>query len=141
MIWLYVLQTLSLHVVPSPQIIKQPTNTTAAKPFGAHFTCAANGYGSIRIVWKSTTNNGTTPAKATITEERSLESVTSTLFIPDVVLADEGGYYCTVWIDRVSASSQTAYLQEIGMYMYLYQVHKCTCLHSLYSHIATYLCT
>ena len=111
---LHVNTILLIHIVPAPQIIKQPTNTTAAKPFGAHFTCTANGYGNIKILWKSINKDGTTPAKATITEERSLESVTSTLFIPDVVLADEGGYYCTAWIGRVSASSQTAYLQEIG---------------------------
>ena len=55
------------------------------------------------------------PAKATITEERSLESVISTLFIPNVGLEDEGGYYCTAWIGLVSASSKTAYLGEISM--------------------------
>ena len=52
--------------------------------------------------------------KSTITEERSLESVTSILFIPNVVAADEGGYYCTAWIGLVSTSSQTAYLKQIG---------------------------
>ena len=134
----YVLQTLLLHAVPAPQIIRQPVNTTAAKPFGAHFTCTANGYGSIRILWKSTTDNGTTLVKATITEERSLESVTSTLFIPDVVLADEGGYYCTAWIERVSASSQTAYLKEIGMYI-VTGTCKCAHLHSLSAYMAMYV--
>ena len=112
-----------LYTVPAPQIIKQPTNTTAAKPFGAHFTCTANGYGNIKILWKSAKKNDTMPAKVTVTEERSLESVTSTLFIPDVVIADEGGYYCTAWIDRVSASSHTAYLQEIGIkYTYVHRL-------------------
>ena len=101
--------------MPAPQIIKQPTNTTAAKPFGAHFTCTANGYGTIKIFWKkATTTNGTIPAKAAITEERSLESVTSRLFIPNVILEDEGGYYCSAWIDLKSVSSKTAYLQEIS---------------------------
>ena len=108
------------YIAPAPQIIKQPTDTTAAKPFGAHFTCTANGYGKIRILWNTKTHNGTMPAKATITEERSLESVTSTLFIPDVVVADEGGYYCTAWISLVSTSSVTAYLQEIGMKINMY---------------------
>jgi len=60
------------------------------------------------------------PAKAAITEERSLESVTSTLFIPNVGMEDEGGYYCTAWIGLVSASSKTAYLKEISMHMILY---------------------
>lgn len=111
----YIYDTIYNYIVPAPQIIKQPTDTTAAKPFGAHFTCTANGYGNIRILWSTKNQNGTLPAKATVTEERSLESVTSTLFIPNVVLADEGGYYCTAWIGLVSTSSLTAYLQEISM--------------------------
>ena len=101
-------------LVPSPQILRQPTNTTAADPFGAHFTCVANGYGKIEIRWKNIIPGKRIPSKAIITEEHSRESVTSTLFIPNVVLADEGGYYCSVHIGSVSILSKTAYLQQIS---------------------------
>ena len=100
-------------LAPSPQIIQQPTNTTAADPFGVHFTCIANGYGKIEINWKNEIADKGIPSKAIITEEHSLESLTSTLFIPNVVLADEGGYYCSVHIGPVSTLSQIAYLQQI----------------------------
>ena len=101
-------------LVPPPQILQQPINTTAALPFGAHFTCVANGYGKITIVWKNTDVSKHIPSKAIVTEERSPESVISTLFIPNVVLADEGGYYCSADIGLVSTLSQTAYLEEIS---------------------------
>ena len=94
--------------------MQQPINTTAALPFGAHFTCVADGYGQIKINWKTTNVAKKIPSKAFITEERSPETVTSTMFIPDVVITDEGGYYCSVHIGLVSTLSQTAYLQEIS---------------------------
>lgn len=101
-------------LVPPPEILQQPINATAALPFGAHFTCAANGYGKITIIWRNTDASKKIPSKAIVTEERSPESVISTLFIPKVVLADEGGYYCSVDIGLVSTLSQTAYLEEIS---------------------------
>jgi len=107
-IWLCV-----IHLVPAPQIIKQPVNISAADPFGAQFSCTANGYGIIEISWKARNVNRGVPTKAIITEERSPESVTSTIFIPDIVLEDEGGYYCSAQIGLVAVSSQTAYLEEI----------------------------
>ena len=105
-------------LVPPPQILQQPINTTASLPFGAHFTCVANGYGKITIKWKSTDARKRIPSKAIVTEERSPESVNSTLFIPNVVLTDEGGYYCSVDIDLVSTLSQTAYLEKISKSLY-----------------------
>ena len=39
------------------------------------------------------------------------------MFIPDVVLEDEGGYYCSARIGLVNALSQTAYLEEISKYV------------------------
>ena len=71
--------------------------------------------------------------------------MTSTLFIPDVIVADEGGYYCTAWIDRVSASSQTAYLQEIGIYtvigIYTGYMHcnKCINEHVYIKYVCTFI--
>ena len=101
-------------IAPVPQIIKQPVNTTAADPFGAHFSCTANGYGKIEITWNTENSKRGVPRKAIVTEERSPESVTSMLFIPDVALEDEGGYYCSARIGLLNALSQTAYLEEIS---------------------------
>ena len=106
----------NLHTLlaPPPQILQQPVNTTAALPFGAHFKCVANGYGKINIAWKKIDGDKKIPLKAVITEERSPESVTSELFIPNIIVVDEGGYYCSVHIGLVSTLSQMAYLQEIS---------------------------
>ena len=101
-------------VVPPPQIIVQPQNTTAAEPFGAHFTCSANGYGKIKFDWYKANVQENLPSKVTISEERSSEKVTSTLFIPHVVLEDEGGYFCMAKIGKVSTKSNIAYLEEIS---------------------------
>jgi len=49
-----------------------------------------------------------------ISEEHSLESVTSVLFIPHVTLQDEGGYFCSAKIGRVSTKSNIAYLDQIS---------------------------
>ena len=103
-----------MFLASAPQIIKQPADATAADPFGAHFSCTANGYGNIEITWKAQEVKHGVPTKAIITEERSLESVTSMLFIPDVVLEDEGGYYCSARIGLTTVSSKIAYLQEIS---------------------------
>jgi len=104
-------------LVPPPQIIVQPQNTTAAEPFGAHFTCSANGYGTIKLEWYKANVQENLPSKVTISEEHSLEKVTSILFIPHVVLEDEGGYFCTAKIGRVSTKSNIAYLENIGEYI------------------------
>ena len=68
----------------------------------------------IEIVWKAKNVKRGLPKKAIVTEERSSESVTSTLFIPDVVFKDEGGYYCSASIGLATTLSQTAYLEEIS---------------------------
>jgi len=50
------------------------------------------------------------------------------LFIPNVVLADEGGYYCTVTVTthvgKVYTLSATAYLQQISKQVALNSPHK-----------------
>jgi len=36
------------------------------------------------------------------------------MFIPDVILEDEGGYHCSVKIGLYTVLSHTAYLEEIS---------------------------
>ena len=100
--------------VPPPQILIQPENTTAADPFGAHFTCSANGYGEITIDWYNEIVQENLPSKVIISEEHTTERVTSILFIPHVTLEDEGGYFCSAKIGRVSTKSKIAYLNQIS---------------------------
>jgi len=38
-----------LFLAPPPRVTQQPTNTSVADPFGAHFTCIAIGFGAITI--------------------------------------------------------------------------------------------
>ena len=71
----------------------------------------------IEIKWKADNKKHGIPTKAIVTEQRSPESVASTMFIPDVVLEDEGGYYCSVRIGLRTTLSQTAYLEEISKYI------------------------
>jgi len=106
-----------LHsIVPPPEFLIQPKNTTAADPFGAHFTCSANGYGRLKINWFSTKFDvqKRLPSKVIISEERTSEKVNSILFIPNVTMEDEGGYFCSAKIRRVSTMSDIAFLEQIS---------------------------
>ncbi len=79
-------------VVSSPIIIKQPDDVNVAVYNSASFMCAACGYGSIKIVWKRV--NYTLPITADVTEEESLNQLTSTLRISEIVGYYSGQYYC-----------------------------------------------
>jgi len=73
-----------------------------------------NGYGKIKVDWYSANLQEDLPPKVIISEEHSLESVTSVLFIPHVTFQDEGGYFCSAKIGRVSVKSNIAYLDQIS---------------------------
>ena len=54
--------------------------------------CTARAYGLIRIVWKRV--NYTLPVTATVTERKSLNKLSSTLTISEIVGYYSGQYYC-----------------------------------------------
>ena len=78
-----------------PRITKQPddVNTTTLCNI-ASFVCTARGYGLIKIVWKRV--NYTLPVTADVTEEKSLNELSSTLTISEIVGYYSGQYYCIV---------------------------------------------
>jgi len=100
---------LSNHcVVTGPVIITHPTDTSAAAPFSAVFTCSAQAYGIISIEWKGKDN---LPSPVQVS---SPELTTSTLTIPNVTINDAGTYYCVVWANRQGAISDEAKLIFAG---------------------------
>jgi len=102
--------------VPAPHIIVHPTNTSAAAPFSAVFTCSAEGYGDLNIRWR---RKGVLfekiPEKSKINQENHLNIATSKLVIPNVTDNDVGMYYCIVWANRTATSSFIANLKKSSM--------------------------
>ena len=101
-------------VAPAPHILTHPTDTSAAAPFSAVFTCSARGYGHLNIIWYR--NNLLLPTKAHSTQVHLPDSITtSRLTIPNVDQQDVGQYYCIVWANSKKASrSRSASLSVAG---------------------------
>ena len=78
-----------------PRITRQPddVNATTLCNF-ASFVCAAHGYGLIKIVWKRV--NYTLPVTADVKDKKSLNELSSTLTISEIVGYYSGQYYCIV---------------------------------------------
>ena len=96
--------------VPGPRIITHPTDTSAAAPFSAVFTCSVQAFGTISIEWRGKDN---LPSPIQVSTP---ELTTSTLTIPNVTEKDAGTYYCVVWANRQGAISNEAKLIFAGMY-------------------------
>ena len=75
-------------------IITQPTDTSAAAPFGGVFTCTVVGYGYQNMTWYK--QSGTLPYKHKASEVTSDGVTTSTLIIPNVTEEDVGKYHSGV---------------------------------------------
>ena len=58
----------------------------------ASFVCTARGYGLVKIIWKRV--NYTSPVTADVTQEESLNQITSTLKISEIIGYYSGQYYC-----------------------------------------------
>ena len=106
------------HVVLAPDIILHPTNTSAAAPFSAVFTCSAKGCGELNIIWYR--QNKPLPQRAYSTMTASVNGTTSTLTIPNVVSEDVGTYYCVVWASNIAIQSRVASLFLAGTYTYMH---------------------
>ena len=109
-------------------IVIQPTNSSAAAPFSAVFTCSAKAYGVLSFEWKRL--NSDLPEKSFNVMKLSQNSTTSYLFIPNVTSDDVGEYYCDVWANEKASRSHIARLLFSGVYMYK---HVCM-------HVHTYIC-
>ena len=100
------------HTVPAPDIITDPTDTSAAAPFSAVFTCSAKGCGELNITWHRHTKP--LPQKAYFTIAASVNGTTGTLTIPNVVSDDVGTYYCVVRASNIAVQSKIASLLFAG---------------------------
>ena len=96
----------------APDIILHPTDTSAAAPFSAVFTCSAKGCGELNVIWHRQTKP--LPQRAYSTMTASVNGTTSTLTIPNVVSEDVGTYYCVVWASKIAVQSRVASLFLAG---------------------------
>ena len=101
------------HTDLSLHLITHPTDTSAAAPFGAVFTCSARGNGYLKIIWQRL--NNTLPKKSyrSVLVTSPFET-TSILTIPNVTSEDVGTYYCVVWADIQMIQSRMANLFLAG---------------------------
>jgi len=105
--------TIITHLADAPHIITHPTDTSAAAPFSAVFTCSARGFGNMNIIWYR--NNLPLPIKAYSELVHQPNSITtSRLTIPNVDKQDVGEYYCVVWASKKASRSRVADLLIAG---------------------------
>ena len=76
--------------------------------------CTAHGYGVIKLVWKRVEHN--MPITAVVTEETSLNGISSILEITNTVGYYSGQYFCVAENEIGTVVSQTANLYVEGDY-------------------------
>ena len=76
------------------------------------FKCSASGFGALKIVWKRIEHN--MPLTAEVTEEMSLNEITSILKITKAAGYYSGQYCCVVENKVGEVGSWTAYLLVQG---------------------------
>ena len=101
------------YVVHGPRVITQPTDTSAAAPFSALFSCSIQAYGYLTITWYRN-NRNPVPSKAYSMVIPSKNETTSILTIPNVTSEDVGTYYCEALANRTAVLSLNAHLFLAG---------------------------
>ena len=101
------------YVESTFRIVTQPTDTSAAAPFGAHFKFSIQVYGYLTINWYKY-DKTPVPEKAYLTLISSVNETTSILTIPTVTSEDVGTYHCVVWANNMAVRSQRATLFLAG---------------------------
>jgi len=104
----YFFYILITSTVYPPTITKHPDDVKPVVYKSASFVCTAHGFGLIKIVWKRV--NYSLPITANVTEEKSLNKLTSTLKISDIVGYYSGQYYCVAENKFGKTNSQIANL-------------------------------
>ena len=103
-VWSTRLLHMSIHYVAFPKVAIHPTDTSAAAPFSAVFSCSVQAYGYLTVTWHK--NNGNpVPEKAHSRLTPSMNVTTSVLTIPNVTIEDVGTYYCVIRANRKTAQS------------------------------------
>ena len=95
-------------LVSPPTITVQPDSVNVTVYKSASFKCTAYGFGLTKILWKRI--NYTVPATADINEERSMNTLTSTLMISQIIGYYSGWYYCVAENAAGEATSHIAKL-------------------------------
>ena len=94
--------------VSSPQIIRQPDDVNVTAYSSVLFTCSVHGFGFVKITWKRIKYG--LPITTNVTEERTLNKLTSILQITKIVGYYSGQYYCEAENEAGKDTSQTANL-------------------------------
>jgi len=94
--------------VSPPDVILHPSSITVDATGKAVFQCVVKGYGSIKVVWKKLDSR--LPATARVNNNKSLNTVTSTLEIDESVGYYKGNYYCTASNSAGVVNSTVAFL-------------------------------
>ena len=95
-----------------PTISEQPSDMNITVYKSVSFKCTAIGFQLLNIVWKRVEDN--MPITAVVTENKSLNSISSILRITEVVGYYSGQYYCIVENEVGKVTSQTANLLVQG---------------------------
>ena len=99
-------------IVPPPTISEQPMGTSIKVDESASLRCTGHGYGKLEIVWRRVKHS--MPVTAEVTEEISVNSVTSTLKFTRSAGHYSGQYYCVVKNEVGENISQIANLSIQG---------------------------
>ena len=97
------------YIALAPRIFIHPADRSTVAPFGAEFTCSAEG---CDVIWHR--YNNSLPKKAYSALVTSVNEITSTLTIPNVTSEDAGKYYCMVWANMTATRSRVANLFLTG---------------------------
>ena len=98
--------------VSMPTISEQPNNMSINFYESVLFKCSASGFGVLQIVWKRIEHN--MPLTAEVTEEKSLNKITSILKITKATGYYSGQYYCDAKNEVGEVISQIANLHVQG---------------------------
>ena len=101
-----------LIAVSLPTVSEQPNSMIINVYESVLFKCSASGFGILKIVWKRIEHN--MPLTAEVTEEKSLNKITSILKITKATGYYNGQYYCVVENQVGEVVSQIAHLQVQG---------------------------
>ena len=97
-----------------PTIIEQPNDMTINVYESVSFQCTAHGFGVLKVVWKRVKHN--IPVTIEVTEEKSLNKITSILKITKTAGYYSGQYYCVAENQVGEVVSQIANLYIQGSY-------------------------
>ena len=95
-----------------PTISEHPNDMNISVLNSVSFKCTAQGFGVLKIVWKRVKHN--MPVTAEVTEEKTLNKITSILKFTKTIGYYSGQYYCVAEGEAGEIASQIANLHIQG---------------------------